>query len=437
MALTANGLGSGLDVNGLVGQLMAVEQRPLTALAAKESSYQAKLSAFGQLKSVLSALQTASDALKDPTKFSAKIATPAADAGFTATAASAAAVGSYAIQVTTLAAAQRSATNSTTTFVPGAGTLSVTIGGQTKTLNFAGGTIEQLRDAINGGNLGITANVIDNGTAKQLVLTGQNTGAANAFTATGLGIETSLYQVQAAKNAALTIDGISISRASNTISDALTGVTLTLTKETTTAARLAVADDPSAASNALGAFVKAYNDANNAIKNLTAFDPNTRRASTLTGDSTARSIQSRLRGLIGGALSGFAGVQRLSDLGIAFQADGTLAIDNTKLTTALKDHSKDVGGFFSGGGSITGFAATLSTMLDGFLGSAGLLAGRTDGINASIKALGKQRDALNVRLEQIEKRYRAQFTALDSMVSSMTQTSSFLTQQIANLPKIG
>ncbi|WP_407278253.1 flagellar filament capping protein FliD [Aromatoleum evansii] len=437
MALTANGLGSGLDINGLVGQLMSLERRPLAGLATKEASYQTKLSAFGQLKNVLSALQTAANALKDAAKFSATKATVSADAGFTATSTASAAKGSYSVVVNTLATAQRVATDKNTTFPPTSGQLSVTIGASTKTLDFAGGTIEQLRDAINGGDLGISASVIDNGTAKQLVLTGKNTGTANAFSVSGLGIETGLYQIQPAQNATLTVDGISITRASNTIDDVIEGVTLTLTKETATAGTVTVAEDTTGARSAIEGFVKAYNDTNKAIKDLTAFNAETRKASTLTGDSTARSIQTDLRNLVGDSISGLSGVSRLSDIGVSFKADGTLTIDSTKLDAALKDPAKNIGSYFAGVSGTTGFAEAISSKLENYIRSDGMLAGRTDGINASIKALEKQREALNTRLEKFETRYRAQFTALDSMIANLTQTSNFLTQQLANLPKIG
>lgn len=437
MALTANGIGSGLDINGLVSQLMTVERQPLVGLATKEATFQAKLSAFGQLKSALSTLQTAADALSEAEKFSSTKATVASDAGFTATSTTGATTSTYAIQVTNLASVQRSATNKDATFAPSAGTLSVVIGGQTNNLDFAGGTIEDLRDAINGADLGISANVVNNGTAKQLVLSSTESGAVNAFTVSGLGIESSIYQVQPAEDATLTIDGIAIRRSSNTITDAIDGVTLSLTNETAAAANLAVAPDKSGARAAINTFVKAYNDLNKVIKDLTAFNTETRQASTLTGDSTTRSIQGQLRGLIGGALTGLGVTSRLSDIGISFKADGTLAVDSTKLDAALNDPARGLAPFFAGTDSVQGFAKAISDTLDGFLSSNGLIAGRTDGINASVKAIGKQREAITLRLELVEKRYRAQFTALDSMIASMTQTSSYLTQQLASLPKVG
>lgn len=438
MALTANGIGSGLDINGLVSQLMTVERQPLSTLARKEATFQAKLSAFGQMKSALSTFQTAVDALADSAKFSTTKSTVAPDAGYTASSTTTAGAGSYAIQVTNLATVQRTATSQSSAFTPSAGTLSVVIGAQTKTIEFAGGSIEDLRNAINGADLGISANVIDNGTVKQLVFSSKDTGTTSAFTVSGVGLEgAGLYQVQAAEDATLTIDGIAIKRSSNIISDAIEGVTLTLTKETAAAASLTVAQDTSGARSGIDAFVKAYNDLTKVMKDLTAFNAETRKASTLTGDSTARSIQGQLRSAIGGALTGLGVTTRLSEIGVSFKADGTLAVDSTKLDAALADSAKGVAAFFTGNDSIKGFAKSLSKTLDGFLSSDGLIAGRTDGINDSVKSLGRQREALTLRIELVEKRYRAQFTALDSAISSMTQTSNYLTQQLANLPKIG
>lgn len=460
MALTANGIGSGLDINGLVSQLMAVEQRPLAALAGKEASYQAKLSAFGQLKSVLSALQTASNALKDAAKFSATKTTVGADAAFTASSSTSAAASSYTVEVSQLAKVQRVATSATVALTPTAGDLTIDFGSvtggvftadpaRTKTLTFAGGSIEALRDAINGGDLGVTASVVNNGTVKQLVLTGKSTGAAEAFKLGGtVGLSYNpevsgtasdpAYRVQAAQDAQLKVDGIAISRSSNTVTDAIEGVTLTLTKENAgVASSLTVASDRSGARSAVDAFVKAFNDVNKTIKDLTAFNPETRRASTLTGDSTARSVQGQVRSLVGGALTGLGVTSRLSEIGISFKSDGTLAVDSSKLDAALNDPARGVAAFFTGTENVTGFAEAVSTALEGYISSTGLIAGRTDGINASVKLIGKQREALVTRLEQTEKRYRAQFTALDSMVASMTQTSNYLAQQLANLPKIG
>ena len=469
MALSASGLGSGLDINGLVSQLMAVERQPLTAMARKEASFQAKLSAFGQIKGSLSALQTAANALKDAAKFSATKATVGSDAGFTASTGSAAAAGSYAVQVEQLAKSQRVATAADISFVPNAGTAetptTVTItfgkmdGGSfvpgeagAKSIDFTGSTIEELRDAINKGDLGVRASVIDNGTAKQLVVTGKNTGAEQAFQiggTVGLAYDPSVaidpdnpsvpagsntsYALQASQDARINVDGITVTRGSNTISDVLEGVTLTLTKETTAAASLSIAEDFSGARSAIDAFVKAYNDTQTTLKNLTNYNAETRTAATLTGDSSARSIQSQVRNLVSGALSGLGDTTRLADIGVTFDKDGKLSVDGSKLDTALKDPNRDVAAFFTGSGDFKGLAATVSDGLKNFIDAGGLLAGRTEGLNASIKLIGKQREAFEARLESVQKRYQAQFTALDSTIASMTQTSNYLTQQLAGL----
>lgn len=460
MALTASGLGSGLDINSMVSQLMAVERRPLSLMATKEASFQAKVSAFGQIKSSLSSLQTAASALKDAAKFTATKPTVGADSGYTATSASGAAVGSYAVQVEQLATTQRIASNATTQFVPADGsvepkTLNIQFGemvdgafaagaGEAKTLQFTGTSIEDLRDAINKGDLGVSASLIDNGSVKQLVITGKSTGAEQAFSIGGdVGLSfdpaaptasETTTQVQASQDAKLTIDGIAITRGSNTITNAIDGVTLTLTKKTEAATSLTVAEDGSGARSAIDAFVKAYNDAHTTLKNLTNFNAETKKASTLTGDSTTRGIQNQLRNLVGSALSGLGETTRLSEIGISFQTDGKLAVDSTKLDAALTDPARDVAAFFTGAEGVKGFGEMVSDGLKRYIDSDGMLAGRTEGLNASIKSIGKQREAFEARLTGIESRYTAQFTALDSMVASMTQTSNYLSQQLANLP---
>lgn len=457
MALTATGLGSGLDIDSMISQLMTVERRPITQLATREASYQAKLSAFGQLKSSLSALQNAANALKDASKFGATKATATADAGFSATSDTTAATGSFAIEVSQLATTQRVASNATAEFVPADGTttpkaLEIEFGkveggafsgaGEVKTLEFTGSTLEELRDAINGGDMGVTASIIDNGNAKQLVLAGKGSGAAQAFRIGGdVGLDydpatpagsASVSEVQAAQNAKLKVDGINIERSSNTVSDVLEGVTLTLTKAGS--GTLTVGQDTSAARSAIDAFVKAYNDANNTIKGLTNYDADNRKASALTGDSTARGAQTQIRSLVGGALNGLGNTSRLSELGITVQKEGGLAIDSAKLDAALKDPTRDVAKFFAGANGVKGFGETLAAGLATYVDGTGLIAGRTDGISASIKAIDRQRTALNTRMEAIEARYRAQFTALDAAVAGMTQTSSYLSAQLANLP---
>lgn len=453
-SISSPGLGSGLDINSIITKLMQVESQPLTALATKEASYQAKLTAFGSLKGALSSLQTAAKTLATASTFSGKTAAVSDTTVLTATATSTAAAGSYDISVSKLAKANSIRTNAsygTDTF--DSGTLRITIGSGTP-VDIALSTTTTLsgvRDAINDADSGVVATIVNDGTADRLVLTSETTGTTGAITfeapvsnndgtrrLTDL-VGANLTTVQAAQNAELTVAGIAITRSSNTITDVVDGVTLNLLKADVTTpptAKLTVSANTGAVTSAVGTFVKAYNDVIGGIKTLTAYDAANKKASVLTGDSTARSIQSQLAGLVGATVNDVAGgISRLSDLGISVQKDGTLATDSSKLSTALANKDIDVASFFTQTDTgNTGIAVRFNTLLEGIVGSSGLITSRTDGITASIKDLQKRADGLNLRLTQIEKRYRAQFTALDTLVASMNQTSNYLTQQLANLP---
>lgn len=449
--ISASGLGSGLDINSIITQLMTVEQQPLKLLATKEAGYQAKLSAFGSLKGALSTLQTAAQTLKTATTFTGKSATMADSTIATASAGSTATAGSYDIAVTTLAKAHsiRTTANYAASDTFEAGTLSLQVGsGTAQTITIAAGkTLAQIATAINDAKVGVSASVVDTGT---LVLTSGTVGTAGGitFSATttddGSGTTQALTglagiaapPLQAAQDAVFSVNSISMTRTSNTLTDAISGVTLNLLKEGGSTTKLTVANNTGAVTSAVNTFVKAYNDALTGIKTLTAYDAANKKASTLTGDSTARSIQSQLNTLAQSLVTGVAGgISRLSDIGITAQKDGTLAVDSSKLSAAIADPNKNVAALFTQTASDNeGIAVRFYTALEGMVGTSGLIAGRTNGINASIKDLGKRADALNLRLTSIEKRYRTQFTALDSLVASMNQTSTFLTQQLSNLP---
>ncbi len=471
MAITANGIGSGLDINGLVGQLMQLELRPLNQLNTREASFQARLSAFGQLKSVLSPIQSALSSLKDASRFGAMRATVGDTAMATATATNSAVRGSYSLEVLQIAQGQRVVTNETTAPSVGAGTLTFNFGSYstdtsdpdnpvtsftstssaTVTLEPGKDSLNDLRDAINNAGIGVRAQVINNGTAEQLIIAGNGEGNNSAFQIEGSGGLTgfsydptttgsTLSEIEKAQDARIRLDGVVLTRTSNSISDAIEGVTLNLLrgdpdKKTT----LSVNNDRTAVKTAIENLVKTYNEFNTTARGLTAVDPEQQRAGILTGDATARGIQSQMRNAFSavfGANSADGGVTTLSAMGISFNRDGSLTINSTRLDAALNNPDAKVAEFFTGADGKGGFANSLDQRLRSLLDSGGLLDARTDGINSSIKALDQQRERLALRLEMIEKRYRTQFTALDSMIGSMSQTSTYLQQQLANLPKI-
>lgn len=479
--LSSPGLGSGLDVTGLVTKLMSVESQPLNALNSKQASYSATLTAYGSLQGVLSALQTAAQAVETPANFSPMKASVADATILAAAADNTASAGSYNIEVDTLAQAQklRSATGVATTAQFGTGTLTLDFGTygvssftadttrtKTITIDSTNNTLQGIRDAINGANVGVNASIVSDGTTNgsRLVLASTSTGTANAvrvttnqtgttpsggaalsilnFDASGQN-PSAMTQTTAAADATLKVDGMSVTSGSNVVTGAIQGVTLTLAKVTGSGVTSSVtlSKDTSSVQSAIQNFVKAYNAVNSQLKTSMSYDATNDKAAALNGDATARTVQAELRSVFNKAVSGApSGSSTLADIGVTFQKDGSLAIDSTKLTAALANPNVDVSKIFAAsttnGTTVTGYGKQMDTLITSMLSTGGLLAGRQAGINSSIAAITKQKAALNVRLAAIQKNYLAQFTSLDSMLSSMNNTSTYLTQQLTALANL-
>lgn len=852
MALSSPGIGSNLDINGIIKQLMQVEQQPLIALAKKEASYQAKLSAYGSLKGALTAFQTAASALNNPSKFQSMSATTS-DAGVAKVSANTqAAVGSYNVNVAQMAQAQtllstgmssssetigagasttltfqfgtvsggtflssgsklstsvaasgipaNSLTINGTTIVtsattnsaknlatqinlltsttgvtataqatatgtlgsfattagaatytldvggvniisngavgttaadidtrlinPGvaanlsaagitftgtavAGTLAfsradgsniaiqesgagasggfastvgvgttktytssvslssgsaITIGGSNPlaagyaagiapntysgasftqdstqaigsvTIDSSNNTLQGIRDAINKANVGVTATIVSNASSNRLVLTSNKTGETSTMKISVSGDAAvsdllsydpagtqKLTQTAIGQNSQASVNGVAVASTTNSISDAIQGVTLTVSKVGTST--IGVTRDTASVTSAVNGFVKAYNDLNKTLKDLTGYNAETKTGGPLLGDATTRNVQAGLRQTLTTTISHLSGnLKTLSDVGVSFQKDGTLAVDSTKLQKAINDNFSELASLFAAMGSATdslvsysasttatktgkydinitklasqgkvtgtqspnltitaglnnslsvnidgttatvsllpgtysisgltghlqsvingtsaftsaglgvkvtadgsniitissnkygatstvsitgagaadllgatpnvtsgedvagtlgglaatgsgqlltgssgdveglklqitgttlgsrgsltftrGYAYHLQTLIDGYVGSSGIVAGRTGGIDSSIKDITRQRENINERLVNTERRLRAQFTALDTALSSMSRTSSYLSQQLSNLPKI-
>jgi flagellar hook-associated protein 2 len=233
-------------------------------------------------------------------------------------------------------------------------------------------SLQGIRDAINKANVGVSASIVSDGSAEpyRLVLTSNKTGA-NASMKIGVsGVDgadpdpaiakllghdpagaQALNQTSSAQSAQLSVNGIAVTSASNSVSDAIQGVTLTATQVGATT--MTVAKDTATAQNNINGFVKAYNDLNTTIRGLTAYDPATKRGGALQGDATVRSIQTQLRQQLGGALAGSGKLNMLSQVGISFQKDGALAVDSTKLQKAMTDNFADVGALFAEIGNVS------------------------------------------------------------------------------------
>lgn len=478
--ISSLGTGSGLDLSGMLTKLMSVERQPLTALDTKEASYQAQLSAYGTLKSAVSALQGTTDTLASSLLYNSNSLTSSATSVVTGTASSAAKAGSYSLKVTQLAQAQTLASAtfaSLTSPVNGSAASKLKIelgtydsGANTFTANSnrnpvsvdvaANASLSDIRDAINNANAGVTAAIVSVGTGYKLTLTSQFTGAANSVKLTTLDANgntvndnTGLAQLSfdptatagSGKELSVTtealdsnfqLNGISLTRSSNTVSDAITGVTLSLAG--TGSSSLSIQQDTTGISTGISSFVKAYNDLHTQLKSLTTYDATNRKASTLTGDSTARSLETALKNLLSTRVdTGVSTISSLSSVGVSVQKDGSLTFDASKLSNALATSPDAVKTLLSAKSSATnatqGIATKMSATFSSMLSDNGLFASKTNGINSTIKSINSQRTELGLRLSQVESNYRAQFTALDTLVSKMQATSTYLTQQLNSL----
>jgi len=456
-----------LDINSIVSQLMAIERQPIAKLDRREASYQAKLSAYGSVKGAVSSFQTAVQGLNSASKFQAVKATSSDATIFSASASSIATAGTYSLEVTSLAQAQKlvtagqgsstssigngtitfdfgtvdgsnlfdeatgkygvtlsgATTTDTSTTITGASTADLAVGDvisgtgipagatvasitnatefeisvaanasgspgdikasatftssgsgtKTVTIDSTNNSLQGIRDAINAAKIGVTATIINDGGASpyRLALSSDSNGASSSMKISvtesgGAGLAAllahdpannagqNLAETVTAQNANFEVNGVAVSKTSNTVSDVVQGVTLTLSKVTTSPVTLTVARDTSAIGSSISGFVKAYNDLAATLKSVSAYDPVSRQGAILQGDSTVRSLQSQLRSVLSTPVAGTSSALRtLSDIGVSFQKDGTLALSQTKLDSAIANNFSDIAGLFAATGRAT------------------------------------------------------------------------------------
>ncbi|HYJ41025.1 MAG TPA: flagellar filament capping protein FliD [Steroidobacteraceae bacterium] len=456
--LSSPGLGSGLDINGLVSQLVAAEKAPAQAqITRSQTSTATSISALGQLKGALGAFNAALTSLKSLETFSTRSATASDASKFTASASIAAAEGSYDVQVESLASAHQLTSDP---FVEGAaqevGTGTLTIGSGDKTfqvsIDATHNTLAQIRDAINqatGNTNLVRATIVNAADGAHLVLSATATGEDAAITvaqADGDGglaslvynpsLTTNYTQQRPAADSVVFIAGFEHNSATNTVADAIDGVSITLLDaEPGEIFTLTIANDTAATTGRIKNFVDQYNSLAKTITALRGYEPTTKKAGPMLGDAMLRGIESELRNKLTDTVSGLSGpYQSLASIGITTQKDGTLKLDAAKLDTAMKSNYDGVATLFS---SATGVATRLSDALTPRLETGAEMDVRSKRLNAKSVELQKSQATLEARMLKVEARYRAQFTALDSLLSKLQGESSFLTQQLSSISKIG
>ncbi|MDD3764946.1 MAG: flagellar filament capping protein FliD [Nevskiales bacterium] len=437
-SISSAGIGSGLDVNSLVAQLVAAERTPsATRLSTAQSKINVQISAFGSFKGVLSGLKSTLDALKSDGAVAALKATSSDEAVFTASATADAAPGSYDIEVVSLATASKQVSAAYAggpTTALGAGDVQISVGANAFTVSLTSGSdsLADLRDAINNAadNTGVTATLVNETNGTRLLLTSNETGTDHAVSVSSSLI--TLTDKQVPTDAHVRVEGYDVYSQTNSITDAIDGVTLDLQSASPgTTLSLDVAIDSDAASKAIDAFVKAYNNTVQIIGSLTKYDTTTGTAAALTGDSTVRGASQQLRTILGSTVATNDTFTYLSEIGITTETDGTLKLDSAKLSEALATDRSAVAALFSGA---DGYATRLSDMLEGYVGTDGQIEAKTDGLNDRLDDIKDQQEALDRRMAAVEARYLKQFTALDTLISQMQSTSSYLSQQLASLP---
>ncbi|MDZ3995143.1 flagellar filament capping protein FliD [Pseudomonas sp. Teo4] len=453
-SITSLGVGSGLDLESI---LESLEESKTTSLldpiTAQEESVEAEISAYGTLTSALDALQTAAEALADASLYES-LSTSISGSGVSVTTSSEAVAGSYSIEVTQLAQAQSLATDgiSDTSSTLGTGTLTLQVGSDEAisiTLDSSNNTLAGLRDAINAADAGVTATIVSDGSDSpyRLVLTSNSTGTEAQMTVSyssddSSDLATSLFgyadgsgnmtETVAAQDAELTINGISITSQSNTVEEALQGVTLSLTA-TGSSQTLTIERDTDTILDAITDFVDAYNDFVATVDDLTAYDADSETSGELLGDSTTRRISTELASDIYNSI-GSGTFTYLSQLGIALESDGTLSIDEDTLESALEDNIDAVSEFFIGSDGSSGFISRMTEDLDNYLDEDnGLIVAKTDSLESKLEQLEERYEEKQDLIDSEMERWREEFTELDTLISTLNSTADYLTTQFEAL----
>ena len=456
MAISSPGIGSGIDIGELVNKLVESEgANKSNTLNLKEAELQADISAFGSLKGALSIFQEAVQGLQDASDFQNRSASSSNAEIFTASADETADFSQYGVEVVQLSQANKLITQTgfSDAEAVGAGTLTLTQGSDSFTLTIsATDTLTDIRDAINTAtdNSGVSAAVINvddglGGTEQKLVFTANETGTDKAITVTtvdadddhtdalGLSrlVNDNLDEPAEALNGKIKVDGQLVSSQNDTFSEVVDGITINAVS-VGAGESLSVTQDKKAVELKVNAFIANYNGLAETISKLGAYDAGTETGGILLGDSTLRSVQDTIRREISASVSGLGGAfSTLAELGVTTGEDGKLSLDDKKFNAALESDFDQVGDLFA---STEGLSNRLDGLIEGYIGTNGLINSRTEGIKNSIEGVGEQRLSLNRRLASLESRLLKQFTAMDVLVNTLQNQSSFLTQQLDNLP---
>jgi len=454
--ITSTGLGSGLDINSIVTQLVAAEGAgPTKQLDRQASQLQTQFSAYGQLQSAVAALQASLATLSTSAQFQSNAATVGDTAIASASADGTSVPGSYALEVTQLATGAQLVSGPVATGATAVGTGTLTIGVGASSIvvpiDSTDNTVAGIAAAINkaGAAQGVSATLLTANDGVRLVLTSAATGASNAITVTQAGGDgglaalvydpanssTKLTQLQAAQDAQIKLNGFAYSSASNNVSGAITGVTISLkaTSASGVTTPLAISPDQSGAQQAVQTFVKSYNTLASAVAQLTSYDASTGTAGPLLGDALTNNLYNQIRNTLGRSVASLKSgpFSTLAEIGIVANPDGTLSASNSRLASAFQGNYAAVTQLFSGP---DGVATRLSSVLDSFTRpSTGIFATQSTALQHGLDGIAAQRKALSDRLATFQSTLLAQYNAMDALVAQLKNTGSTVQAELNSI----
>lgn len=474
MGITSTGIGSGLKVEDIITQLVALEKRPITTLQAKAANIQTRLTTVGTIKSQVSALYDAAFNLSLDRGWSGSTITSSQSSAVTGSITGAAKSGSFSVSVSKLAQAQSatSAVVSPTTGI-GTGTLKIDLGTWTPvpssttstfastgsvnvTISAANNSLTGIAAAINDAGAGVTATVLTDASGQRLAITSNTTGKASGFriTATdtgntpvtdGSGISQFGFDLEAAvpygmavnsyqkaQNALATINGAAVESASNTFKDGVPGITLDFTAETTTPAIIKVVADKTAIKANIQAFADAYNAVMSTVSDATKYDAQTKTAGVLQGDTMVNNLKNALRQITMSSSTGST-FARLNEIGLDLDTTGKMTVNDSKLTVAMTDldNLKRLFSQDNSNSATNGIARKVKDFAKGILASDGAVTTKTDALQVSVTRNTAEQDKVTARAAATEARLRKQYTALDVQMGNLNALNSYITQQIS------
>ena len=436
--ITISGVGSGLDIDGIVTGLMEIEREPVRRLEARRDRLDVELSAFASARSLMGELAAAADTLGDGAKLAPPLSSSSDEGVFTATADASAGTERHDVEVLSLASAHRVATeaHASADAAVGPGTWRFASGENAFEVTLADGedSVAALHDAINGApeNDSVTASLLEVDGGTRLVLTALRTGTDNAIVAeraregsfggvVGGGTENPFEEVAAPTDATLLVDGFEVTRPTNSIADVVEGVTLEL--HDTGTARLDTRRDVEAMDAALEELVSKYNALHGELEKL--------GEGTLSGDRLPRNVDTELRRAFSTDVElGDGSAVAPVELGFTFDRHGTLSLDRAALAERRQEGVERLVEAYSR--PVQGFAARLSQVLEHYTGAEGRIASREGGIESRRDTLDTMIERQEYRMEVVEARYRRQFGAMDQLVGSLQGTSNLLLDRLGD-----